>query len=120
MRRTQWLLLAVCATGFGGTALAAPTGLNTIPTTDLIPFQQFVLALQNGNTNTASSPTLLQQPQPLYQSQFGLSKHLEAGMDLAPAHPPHDYGPVFNVKWKPLFESYDRPAMAVGVHSLGP
>ena len=117
MRAT--LLIAVLALA-GMPVAAAPTGLNTIPTADLIPVHQWTATLQNGNSSVSQSPTLFEQPQPLYQFQFGLTPHLEGGLDFAPAHPPHDYRPQFNLKWKPLLEDYKRPALAVGVATLGP
>ncbi len=118
MRRR--MLLLILAAGCAGSAQAAPTGLNTIPTADLIPVHQWTFTLQNGNASVAESPTLFQQPQPLYQLQFGLTPQLEGGLDFAPANPPHDYRPQFNLKWKPLPEAYDRPAVAAGVATLGP
>src|SRR5262249_46080246 len=95
MRRAIGLLLCLSS----GVARGAPTGLNTIPTGDLVPVHHFTLSLQNGNTSVEETPTLIQQPQPVFQFQFGLSPALEGGMDLLPAHPPGDYRPQFNLKW---------------------
>ena len=43
-------LLATLLSLLAGPAWAAPTGLNLIPTTDLVPLRQLSLGLQNANT----------------------------------------------------------------------
>jgi hypothetical protein len=101
-------------------AQAAPTGLNQIPTTDLVPPEQVSIQLQNGNTEVSGSSSVIHRPQLLYQSQFGLPWNLEGGLDVAPSDPPHDYRPIFNLKWNPLREDYYVPAAAVGATQLGP
>jgi hypothetical protein len=100
-------------------AAGAPTGLNQIPTTDLVPPGQVTLQLQNGNTEVEGRSSVWHQPQLLGQSQFGLPWNLEAGLDLAPSDPPGEYRPVMNVKWTPLHEDYRIPAVAVGAAQLG-
>jgi hypothetical protein len=110
------LAVLLCA----GTAWAAPTGLNVIPTADLVPWHQFTLQLQNGNSNVRGDHPVYQAPQPVLQFQGGLPYHLEAGLDVLPAHPPSDdYRPALNVKWRPIEESYRVPAIAVGAEQLG-
>lgn len=102
-------------------AAAAPTGLNTIPTADLIPVHNFTVSLQNGNMALAGAPTLWSKPQPVPQFQFGLTTALEGGVDFVPAHPPaSDYQPQFNLKWRALAEGYGRPALGIGFAQLGP
>src|SRR5262245_60540664 len=103
------LLCVSCAA-----ACASPTGLNTIPTTDLIPFHQANFSLQNGNTSLRDSPTAYHQPQFLVQFQVGLSPDLEGGVDVVPADPPRNYRPQLNLKWRPLAEDYNRPAVGIG------
>jgi hypothetical protein len=110
------LLVAVSA----APVAAAPTGLNTIPTADLIPFHQWTGTVQNGNTSLSQSPIFLQQPLVLYQTQFGLTPRLEGGLDFVPAQSIRDYQPSVNFKWKALTETYNRPALAVGTSTLGP
>jgi len=68
------------AAGSYGGALASPTGLNTIPTTDIAPIQSWIAQLQNGNTDF-STPTLYTTPAPLFQNQFGITPRVEAGAD---------------------------------------
>jgi hypothetical protein len=114
MRRRALLLACVVARA----AHAAPTGLNQIPTTDLVPFGQATLQIQNGNTAVRGT-TLAEQPQLVGQSQFGLPLRCEAGLDVAPSDPPDEYRPVLNLKWNPLAEGYWNPAAAVGVLGLG-
>ena len=100
-------------------AHAAPTGLNQIPTTDLVPFKQLSLQLQNGNTGVSGAAPVFHEPQLVPQSEFGLPWRMEAGLDVAPSDPPHDYRPVLNLKWSPLAESYRLPAAAIGLSQLG-
>jgi hypothetical protein len=98
---------------------AAPTGLNQIPTTDLVPFKQLSLQLQNGNTEVSGRASVFHQPQLVPQSEFGLPGNLEAGVDVVPSDPPHDYRPIVNVKWSPVREDYRIPAVAIGATQLG-
>jgi hypothetical protein len=101
------------------TAQAAPTGLNQIPTTDLVPVGQLSLQLQNGNSEVSGSDSVFQQPQPVPQSEYGVPWNIETGLDVAPSDPPHDYRPLLNVKWSPVHEDYWVPAAGVGVEQLG-
>src|SRR5437867_9059679 len=98
---------------------AAPTGLNQIPTTDLVPEKQLTLQLQNGNTEVSGRSSLVHRPEPVAQSEFGLPWNLEAGLDVAPSDPPHDYRPAMNLKWNPVREDFRIPAVAVGAAQLG-
>jgi hypothetical protein len=100
-------------------ARAAPTGLNQIPTTDLVPFKQLSLQLQNGNTEVSGRASVFHQPQLVPQSEFGLPGNVEAGVDVAPSDPPHDYRPILNLKWSPVREDYRIPAAAIGATQLG-
>jgi hypothetical protein len=100
-------------------ARAAPTGLNQIPTPDLVPFGQASLQLQNGNTEVRGSGSVFHRPQPVPQSEFGLPWDMEAGLDVAPSDPPHAYRPELNLKWSPFHEDYWVPAAAVGATQLG-
>jgi hypothetical protein len=105
---------------WAGAAAAAPTGLNVIPTADLIPWHQFTLQLQNGNPDVDGDHPVYRAPQPVLQLQGGLPYHLEAGLDVLPANPPSDdYRPALNVKWKAIEEGYRVPAIAVGAAQLG-
>jgi hypothetical protein len=115
MRRALVLLCLLPAV-----ARAAPTGLNQIPTTDLMPFKQLMLQLQNGNTEIRGDHSVFHRPTLVYQSEFGLPGRLEAGLDVQPANPPHDYRPVLNLKWSPIREGYYNPAAAVGITQVGP
>lgn len=100
-------------------APAAPTGLNQIPVTDVVPVRQLSLQLQNGNREVSGGASVFHQPQPVPQSEVGLPWDIEAGLDVAPSDPPHDYRPLLNVKWNPLREDYRIPAAAVGALQLG-
>jgi hypothetical protein len=100
-------------------AQAAPTVLNQIPTTDLVPAGQLSLQLQNGNTEVSGSESLFHQPQLVPQSEYGLPWNIEGGLDVAPSDPPDDYRPLLNLKWNPVHEDYRIPAAAIGATQLG-
>ena len=100
-------------------ARAAPTVLNQIPTTDLVPAGQLSLQLQNGNTEVSGPAALFHQPQLVPQSEYGLPWNIEGGLDVAPSDPPHDYRPLLNLKWNPVHEDYRIPAAAIGATRLG-
>jgi hypothetical protein len=101
-------------------AQAAPTGLNQIPTADVVPRSQLSLQLQNGNTEVSGGGSVFREPQPVLQSECGLPWNVEAGLDVAPSDPPGEYRPELNVKWRPVPEDYRVPAAAIGVTQLGP
>jgi hypothetical protein len=100
-------------------AQAAPTGLNQIPTPDLVPWQQLTLQTQNGNTEVSGDASVWRQPQVQGQSQFGLPWNMEAGLDVASSNSQQDYRPELNLKWVPVQEDYRIPAVAIGVFQLG-
>jgi hypothetical protein len=107
-------------------AAAAPSGLNQIPTTDLVPNHELSVQLQNGNTEIRGTASVLHQPQLLGQSEYGYHSQttalldFEGGLDVAPSDPPDAYRPIANLKWNPLHEDYRLPAGAVGISQLGP
>ena len=113
----RWVVVLACLLPVA--AQAAPTGLNQIPTTDLVPIGQATLQLQNGNTEVSGRRSFFHRPELVPQSEFGLPWNFEAGLDVAPSNPPHDYRPILNVKWNGVREGYHVPAMAVGATQLG-
>ena len=119
MSRRSWVSVAV-ALLVATRARAAPTGLNVIPTTDLVPVRQLSVALQNGNTEVRGDSSVWHQPQLVFQSEAGLPWNCEGGVDVAPSAPPGRYRPQFNLKWKPLAEAELWPAVAGLVSQLGP
>jgi len=100
-------------------ARASPTGLNQIPTPDLVPWKQLTLQLANGNTAVTPNLPVWRAPQVEGQSQFGLPWNMEAGLDVAPHNAQQDYRPELNIKWVPIDEDYYVPATAIGVTQLG-
>jgi hypothetical protein len=98
----------------------APSQLNQIPTADILPMKQLQIGVQNANTNVTDDPSIIRQPQPMLQSQYGLTKRIELGLDVVPTRGPDAYRPIFNIKYDVLQESYDSPAVAVGMSQLGP
>ena len=101
------------------TAQAAPSMLNQIPITDVVPDGQVSFQLQNGNTEVSGRSSVFHQPQLVPQAEFGAPWNIEGGVDVAPSDPPDDYLPVMNLKWSPLHEDYRIPAAAVGATQLG-
>lgn len=120
--RRRWLPLLAwgVATARAVPALAGPTGLTFVPTTDVVPFRQLNAVLQNGNTAIDGHDAFFRDVQPVPQAEVGLPWRLEAGVDVAPSDPPGAYRPMFNLKWRALDEDYRTPAVALGVAQLGP
>ena len=56
-------------------AHAAPTQLNQIPITDLVPVKQVSLQLQNGNTEVSGRSSVFHQPQLMPQRQVARWTH---------------------------------------------
>ncbi len=98
-------------------AVGAPTGLNTIPTTDLVPYHSWVGQLQNSNTSF-QTPTLFQTPFIFAQSQFALTSKIEAGADLLPSPDDHTHALVLNIKTLLMAEDDVRPNAAFGISNL--
>ena len=104
--------MAVCST-----AVAAPTGLNTIPTTDIVPLHNCVAQIQNGNSSL-SAPAFYQVSSPIFQTQFGLSQRVEAGADwIQPATLDREEA-VLNAKYLVFDENETRPGVALGAWNL--
>ena len=98
-------------------ALGAPTGLNTIPTTDTVPYHSWVGQLQNSNTSFRT-PTLFKAPYIFAQSQFALTSKIEAGADLVPSPDDHTHELVLNIKTLLMAEDDVRPNAAFGISNL--
>jgi hypothetical protein len=94
---------------------AAPTGLNTIPTADLVPLYQYNFQIQNANVSVNTQPTIVQQPILLPLLELGVNGSVEAGIDDIQGNAPGRYTAALNLKWKPLWENYDYPAIGIGV-----
>ncbi len=116
MRNAAALLAAIA---LPVAAAAAPTGLNLVPTADVVPWRQLTVQLQNGNTEVSGRRSVIHQPDLVVQSQVGLPYDCEAGIDVLPSDPPYDYRPAVNFKWTPVAEGDRWPATAVGVQGLG-
>ncbi len=115
--RAAWPLLL---TLLAARAAAAPSGLNTVPTADVVPPGQLVAQLQNGNTELRGQESLFHRPEPAYQTQFGLFvPRVEAGLDLVTPGVAGGYRPVCNLKAVALEEGYTRPAVALGAAQIG-
>jgi hypothetical protein len=97
--------------------MASPTGLNVIPTTDLVPLHNWVGGLANSNTNFFGVP-FYRQPIFTEQTQFGLESWLEAGVDYAQTPDITHANPVANIKGLFLIEDDKTPNLAFGVMNL--
>jgi hypothetical protein len=100
-------------------AAAGPTGLNVIPTADLVPWRQASVVVQNGNTAVIGNGGLGSRPALTPSAQFGLPWNMEGGIDVAPSKGLSEYRPELNLKWTFLPEGYRWPAAAAGVQNLG-
>lgn len=110
----------LCLVVLSRAACAAPTGINQIPTADIMPFGYVVLGVQNGNTLVVQHPTFFEEPVPNLQSQFGISRRIEVGLDLQPTNGTSDYRAAANFKWAAVREDYDAPGIGLGVTNIGP
>ncbi|HLK57418.1 MAG TPA: hypothetical protein VKU00_12685 [Chthonomonadaceae bacterium] len=113
-RMVSCLLCLLAATP----ALGAPTGLNTIPTTDLVPMRSWVGQMQNGNTGLLHGPLFYNTPDLIYQSQFALANRVEAGCDLLPGPDLDQRTVALNGKLSFLDEDVVRPNAAFGILNI--
>lgn len=93
------------------------TGLNTIPTTDIVPFHSWVAQFQNGNT-LLHTPSLFIQPKFVFQSQFSLTDRMEVGLDYAQPPDASHNELVLNFKGLLQNENELRPNIAVGMWNI--
>jgi hypothetical protein len=117
LARFRGILVIALTAAAGAAAGGAPTGLNVIPTTDLVPYHSMILQLQNGNTSFRT-PAFYDGPDLVYQSQFALTPKVEAGVDVVGV-PGHDLSDVvLNLKESMQNENDWRPNMAIGVENV--
>ena len=100
-----------------GSAFAGPTGLNVIPTTDLVPANSWIGAIANTNTSFSDMP-FYRQPLLTEQTQFGLTNWMEAGFDYAQTPDLAHDAMVFNVKALFMTEDDDQPNIAAGLWNV--
>jgi hypothetical protein len=96
-----------------GLALAGPTGLNVIPTTDIVQVNSWVGSIQNANTSFTGT-SFFKQPMFVADSQFGLENWLEAGIDYAQTPDRSSDTAIFNVKAQVMAEDELQPNLAFG------
>lgn len=99
---------------WSGSAWAAPSSLNTVPTPDLVPLRQYNGQIQNANVSLDAHPLAFQRPILLPMLELGVTRSVEAGIDAIPGRTPGRYTAAVNLKWKPLWEDYDHPAIGIG------
>jgi hypothetical protein len=109
MTQVRALLLAVLVLPV--LALAAPTGLNAMPTAEVLAIGEARVQYE-----TDGSGKLFVPPDgALYGTQVGLLLGLEGGVDEVV-----DKGTVYNLKWRMQGEGMMRPAIAIGVQNVTP
>lgn len=108
----------LCLIAAGAPAVRSATGLNTIPTTDIVPLHNWLLQTQNGNTSF-QTPTFYNQPNLVLQTQFSLTSQIEAGVDYAQPSSVSHNELVFNIKSLLQNEDDIRPNVAVGIWNIG-
>lgn len=100
-----------------GDAIAGPTGLNVIPTTDVVPSGSWIGAIQNGNASFTGVP-FYRMPLMTGQTQFSLASWLEAGFDYTSTPDIDQNTLVFNMKALVFAEDETRPNVAVGIWNV--
>jgi len=108
------LCFCVCA----GAAFAGPTGLNNIPTTDIVPLNSWIGSLQNSNTRLTDN-AFYSSPMLLAQTEFALSTKVEAGADQVFLQARNANELVFNIKTTLQSEDSIRPNVAAGIEGIG-
>ena len=108
-------LLLLCATA---AAYAGPTGLNTIPTTDIVPQNSWIANLQNGNTGF-TVPAFYSAPMLVKQTEFALNNRVEAGVDASYFARYNAESFQFNIKTTLQSEDEVRPNAAMGIMGIG-
>lgn len=106
MRITLFLFLAVFSL-IG--AWAYPTGLNAIPTANILDPLEARVDYESGGSGKLFVP----EGATLYGTQIGLLLGLEVGMDRI-----SDHDSVYNLKWRLKGEGLVTPAFAVGVQNV--
>ncbi len=98
-------------------AHAGPTGLNSIPTTDIVPVNNWIFNLQNSDT-MFKSPAFYSAPMVFAQSEFALSNRVEAGVDMQ--YLPQRHGNEFLLNAKTVLQNEDdvRPNAAIGIANI--
>lgn len=117
MRITLPLTAVTCLLTMCRWCGASTTGLNTIPTTDIVPPKSWIGQIQNGNTSL-NSPTLFARPDLVLQTQYSLGTRIECGLDYIQ---PPDVGfkeIVFNIKASLQNENDWRPNVAFGIANV--
>jgi hypothetical protein len=112
MKVGRSLALAI-AIGGAVVSHAGPTGLNVIPTTDIVPPSSWIGSIQNANTGFYGTP-FYRQPLPTLQSQYNLEPWLEAGFDYEQTPDIARDAVVFNIKTLLLTEDENLPNAAFG------
>lgn len=111
MVRTRPLLRSLIALSLGlpGVALACPTGLNLIPTADVLEPGALSVQVESDGYPTPFSPGTVG----CVMAEMGFTKRLEAGVDLIDINAGARL--QVNAKWQFVPEDSHLPAMAVGL-----
>ena len=98
-------------------ACASTVGLNTIPTTDLVPQHSWIAQTQNGNVSF-HTPSFLVRPDLIFQTQYSFGNRAEWGVDYI--QPPDVDRKELTFNFKGLLQNEDRwrPNVAVGVQNI--
>ena len=91
-------------------AAAIPTGLNTIPTAEVLPNGDNRLEAELGNSGKLYAPL----HSSIYGSEQGLPLNMEVGIDDVTGK-----GAVLNGKWQFSGDNAILPVMAVGIQDIG-
>lgn len=97
---------------FASCTLAAPSGLNVIPTTDVLDTNTAELEIQTTSVNIAGGD----QWDDYYESQYGLGRNIEFGLDSSVSN--SGSGQWLNFKYRLITPAKNRAGLAIGVQNL--
>lgn len=108
---------ALCLLSLASPAGASTVGLNTIPTTDLVPNHSWIGQVQNSNASF-ETPSFLIKPDLIVQTQYSLGTRAEWGVDYIQPPDISHKEPTLNFKGLVQNENEWRPNIALGISNI--
>src|SRR5579864_2114802 len=110
-------LVILCLIAVMFPASASTVGLNTIPTTDLVPPHSWIGQVQNSNVSF-QTPSFIAMPDLIFQTQYSIGDRAEWGVDYI--QPPDVNRKQLTFNFKALLQNEDRwrPNVAVGMGNI--
>jgi hypothetical protein len=107
----------LCLIAVVSPACASTTGLNTIPTTDLVPLHSWIGQMQNSNVSF-HTPSLFTRPDFIFQTQYSFGSRAEWGVDYIQPPDVDRKELTFNIKELLQNEDQWRPNVAIGIGNV--